>query len=232
MNLSGDVEPLFTSSNPNYVDTGDTEPETGQPIYELLEDYNYEYRTNYKDRHTKYLAGQIVLIKRLSNRWMLDTSFTLSSWKRYYKGEYVDPHNIWHFDEGVNANMNSRWQFKSSGLYQFPFGINISWVFRAREGYVLQAYAKAPRPGLGNSTFYSGLRGDDRLPNFYELDFRVEKVFQVSDTARVIIAIDAFNALNNNHTLAQEELIVDPGFGQTLKVLNPRVFRVGVRYDF
>jgi len=232
MKLDGTLEPLFTSGSPNYIDTGNVEPETGQPIYELLEDYNYSFRTNYEKRHTRYLAAQIVLIKRLSNRWMLDTSFTLSSWDRYYEGEYTDPHNIWHYDEGVNSNMNSRWQFKSSGLYQFPFGINISWVFRAREGYVIQPYAKARRPGLGTSTFYKGKRGDDRLPTFYELDLRLEKVFQIGESSRVIVAVDAFNALNSNHTLRQETYIVDPMFGRTIKILNPRVFRIGVRYNF
>ena len=232
MQKDGTVEPLFSDSNPNYVDTGDVEEETGQIVWGLTDDFNYFYRTNYKKRHSKYLAAQVVLIKRLSNRWMMDTSFTLSSWKRYYEGEYSDPHNIWHFDEGVNSDMNSRWQFKSSGLYQLPFGINVSWVFRAREGYVLQFFAKARRPGLGTSTFYRGNRGGDRLPNFYELDFRLEKVFQVSDTARVIISADAFNALNNHHELNRDQLITSERFNTVNKILNPRVFRFGVRFDF
>ncbi|UCE43077.1 MAG: TonB-dependent receptor [Candidatus Aminicenantes bacterium] len=233
MTLDGTVEPLFSDANPNYVDTGDVEPETGQPIYELLEDYNYEYRTNYEKRHTKYFAGQLVLIKRLSNRWMLDASVTYSQWKRYYEGEYTDPHNIWHFDEGVDSNMNSRWQFKASGLYQFPFGINASFVFRAREGYVIQPYAKTYRPGLGNSTFYQDLRGDERLPNFYMLDFRLEKVFQIGESSRVVVSMDAFNALNNNHILDQETYLEDQdSFGKAIKILNPRVFRFGVRFDF
>jgi hypothetical protein len=215
------------------LDTGDDEEETGQIIYEIVDDYNYYYRTNYKKRHSKYLAAQVVLIKRLSNRWMTDTSFTLSSWKRYYEGEYTDPHNISHFDEAVNANMNSRWQFKSSGLYQLPFGgINIGWVFRARDGYVIQPYVKEERPGLGQSTFYKGKRGDDRMPSFYELDFRLEKVFHVLDNARVIISVDAFNALNNHHELNRDELITSDRFNTVNKILNPRVFRFGVRFDF
>ena len=232
MTIDGVVEPLFSDANPNYVDTGEVEPETGQPIYELLEDYNYEYRTNYNKRHTKYFAGQLVLIKRLSNRWMLDASLTYSTWKRYYEGEYTDPHNIWHFDEGVDSDMNSRWQFKCSGLYQFPYGINASFVFRAREGYVFRPYAKAYRPGLGTGTFYQDVRGDERLPNFFMLDFRLEKVFQIGESSRVVVSMDAFNALNNNHELDQEALLTDPDFGKTIKILNPRVFRFGVRFDF
>jgi hypothetical protein len=232
MLLDGTKEPLFSDSNPNYVDTGEVEPETGQKIWGIVDDYDYFYRTNYQKRHSKYLAGQVVLIKRLSNRWMLDASFTYSSWKRYYEGEYTDPHNIWHFEGGVNANMNSRWQFKTSGLYQFPFGINASWVFRAREGYVLQPYVKEQRPGLGNSTFYDGVRGDNRLPAFYELDLRLEKVFQIGERSRVILSADAFNALNSNHELNRDQLITSDRFDTVNKILNPRVFRFGIRFDF
>lgn len=234
MQFDGTIEPLFSDTNPNYYDTGETEPVTGEPIYGIYEDYDYALRTNYEKRHTKYFAGQLVLIKRLSNRWMLDASATYSSWKRYYEGEYTDPHNIWHFNEASDSNMNSRWQFKVSGLYQFPFGINASLVFRAREGYIYQPYVNERRPGLGSSTFYLGARGEYRLPNFYMLDFRLEKVFQIGESSRVVVSMDAFNALNNNHILDVETFITDVSSigDETIKILNPRVFRFGVRFDF
>lgn len=215
----------------NYYNAG-TEPVTGQTIWGRTRGYYYEYRTNYSNNHTTYIAGQLVLVKRLSNRWMLDASFTYSDWKLYYEGDYIDPHNIPYYDKGVNSWMNSTWQFKCSGLYQFPYGLNASWVFRAREGYILDNYVRVYRPGLGTQSFYKDKRGDNRLPAFYELDFRVEKVFQVRDFARVTVAADAFNALNNNHDLARTTLITSSLFGKTTKVLNPRVFRFGVRFDF
>jgi hypothetical protein len=215
----------------NYYTSG-TEPVTGQTIWGRTEGYYYDYRTNYPNRNAKYLAGQIVLIKRLSNKWMLDASFTYSDWKRYYEGDYTDPHNIPYYDKGVNAWMNSRWQLKVSGLYQFPFGINAGWVFRAREGYVLDHYVKEYRPGIGQASFYKDVRGENRLPTFYELDFRLEKVFMLTERYRVIISADAFNALNNNHELNQDELITSDRFGTVNKILNPRVFRFGVRFDF
>jgi hypothetical protein len=226
MMLDGTLE-----TTDNYYNSG-IEPNTGQTIWGRYEGFYYDYRTNYPNYNTKYIAGQIVLIKRLSNKWMLDASFTYADWKRYYEGDYTDPHNIWYYDKGVNAWMNSRWQFKVSGLYQFPFGINASWVFRAREGYVLDNYVTAYRPGYERQEFYDGLRGDNRLPAFYELDFRLEKVFQVGESSRVIISADAFNALNNHHELNRDQLITSQRFGTVNKILNPRVFRFGVRFDF
>jgi hypothetical protein len=215
----------------NYTNEG-TEPETGQTIWGSTDDYFYEWRTNYPNSYTRYLAGQLVLLKRLSNRWMLNASFTYSTWKYFYKGDYIDPHNVPYWEGGVNTDVNSRWQVKCSGMYQFPIGLNVAWVFRAREGYVLDNYATAYRANVGTGTFYKGLRGDNRLPTFYELDLRLEKVFQVSDFAKVTLAVDAFNVTNSNHELDRQELITSSSFGQTLKVLNPRVFRFGIRFDF
>ena len=215
----------------NYYNAG-TEPVTGQTIWGRTRGYYYDWRTNYPNRHTKYYAGQIVLIKRLSNRWMLDASFTYSSWKRHYGGDYSDPHNIPYYDGGVNSWMNSRWQFKVSGLYQFPFGLNASWVFRAREGYVLDHYVSEYRPGYSTQRFYTDVRGDNRLPNFYELDFRLEYVFRVFENARVVVSADAFNALNSAHELDQDQYIDSSRFGKVTKILNPRVFRFGIRFDF
>ncbi len=215
----------------NYYNAG-TEPTTGQIIWGRNEGFYYNKRTNYPSYHTKYIAAQIVLVKRLSSKWMLDASLTYSDWKRYYEGDYTDPHNILYYDKAVNSWMNSRWQFKVSGLYQFPLGINASWVFRAREGYVLENYVNEYRPGYSTQRFYDGLRGDDRLPAFYELDFRLEKVFQVGERSRVVLSVDAFNALNSNIELNRDQVITSDRFGTVNKILNPRVFRFGVRFDF
>jgi len=210
--------------------------------------YPYRYRTNYKKRYQRYLAGQLVLKKRLSNRWMLDGSFTLSSWTSHWEGEYIDPTYVPYYDGGVVAPesggsgvqgiyVNSRWQLKISGLYQMPFGVNVSGVFRAREGYVMPTYVDVYRPGIGWGELYGnpdggGKFGDQRLPTFWELDFRLEKVFQVSETSTVILGVDAFNITNSAHPLKKETKITASNFGQDLRILNPRVIRVGVRFTF
>lgn len=210
--------------------------------------YPYRYRTNFSKRYSRYIAGQIVLKKRLSKRWMLDSSFTYSSWTQHYEGEYIDPTYVPYYDGGVVAPqsggsgvrgiyVNARWQFKVSGLYQLPYGINFSEVFRAREGYVMPTYVRVYRPGIGWRSLYGnpnggGKFGDQRLPSFWELDLRAEKVFQVTETSTVTVSVDAFNITNSAHALKRQTKITASNFNQDLRILNPRVVRFGVRFNF
>jgi hypothetical protein len=246
----------------NYYLAGHDET-TGYDYYGRNELFPYWYITNHKKAFDRYLAGQLVITKRLSNRWMLNSSFTLSDWRRYFKGEFLGVfdydifaetmalgvNNEEYFEGGVAAVEssgsgiedlfpNSRWQFKLSGLYQLPYGFNVSGVFTAREGYVSPTHVLVQMPGIGQEEVYGspdggrGKYGDERLPAFYVLNLRVEKTFQVSDTSSVTVAADAFNILNSSTALKKENRITADNFGQDLRILNPRVFRLGIRFNF
>lgn len=221
----------------------DTEPITGREYYGRYQYFPYRYRTNYPNRYDRYLAGQIVLKKRLSNKWMLDASATYSDWTRHYEGDYVNPTNVPFYDGGVVAPqsggsgvrgiyVNSRWMVKISGLYQLPYGFNVAGVFTAREGYVMPTDVRVYRSGIGWGSVYRGQFGDDRLPSFWVLNLRAEKVFQISDTSSVIFSADAFNITNSAHVLKQQTRITSDKFEDTLRILNPRVLRFGIRFNF
>lgn len=235
----------------NYYAAG-TAPEVGYTYYGRYSRGPYRYLYSQDKAYQRYLAGQLVLKKRLSKGWMLDASFTYSDWKRFYEGEYwsesYGPNNEEYYEGGVVAPesggsgvtgifINSRWQAKISGLYQLPWGFNISGVFRAREGYVIPTNVLVSLPGIGSASIYGnpaggGKFGDQRLPAFWELDFRLEKVWQVSETSSVAFAVDAFNVTNNATALKQEPRITASNFQQDLRILNPRVIRFGIRFSF
>ena len=231
----------------NYYEAG-TGPETGATYYGRTARPVYDYRTNYDKRYDRYMAGQIVLKKRLSNKWMLDASFTYSDWKRFHKGEYlgsIGPNNGAFSDGGQvgpessgsgvrGIFVNARWQFKLSGLYQMPYGFNIAGVFRAREGYMNRPYERIALPGIGgtSSIYGPGKFGDSRLPSFWELDLRLEKVWNVTETSYVAFAVDAFNITNSAHVLKEESQLTATAYGNPLRILNPRVIRFGIRFNF
>jgi len=233
----------------NYYAVEETGPETGATYYGRTTRPPYRYRTNYDNRYQRYMAGQFVLKKRLSNKWMLDASFTYSDWKQFNKGEFlsssIGPNNSAYYDEGVVAPesggsgqtdifVNSRWQFKLSGLYQLPYGFNVAGVFRAREGYIIRTNELISLPGIPGATEIHGPGkfGDERLPSFWELDLRLEKVWNVTETSTVVFAIDAFNITNSAHVLKQEPRLTADSYGNPLRILNPRVVRFGIRFNF
>lgn len=234
------------TQNDYTVYTTYTFPITGEQrvLYRRPSRYG-NYRTYSDKAYQRYLAGQIVLSKRLSNRWMMNASFTYDDWKFFYNGEFDwgNVNNMVFYDGGVVAPqsggsgltgifVNSRWMAKLSGLYQLPYDINISGTFQVREGYVMPRYARVYVPGFGTTSLYSGKMGDNRLPAFWEMSLRLEKVFKVGETARVIVSADAFNVFNKAIALKKQNLLTASNYGQTVRILNPCVFRFGARYSF
>ncbi|MCX6562510.1 MAG: TonB-dependent receptor [Candidatus Aminicenantes bacterium] len=207
------------------------------------------YRTNQPDAYQRYMAFELVLKKRLSSKWMMDGSFTYMDWKTFTKGNTFNLNSYNYWEGGVVAPqsggsgitdvfVNSRWMAKLSGLYQFPYGINAAFTFLAREGYVTPTYVKQAIPNVGSAVNLYGEKGgggklgDHRLPNFFELNLRVEKVFNVMESATVTLSADAFNALNSNTSLSVIGYITSSQYNIVKRIINPRVFRFGVRFNF
>jgi hypothetical protein len=206
------------------------------------------YRTLDTKNYEQYIAAEIVLKKRLSKRWMMDGSFTWLDWTWNYNGIGFDPTNRNYSNGGVNAPqsggsgitdvyVNSRWMSKMSALYQFPYGINGSFTFVGRDGYVIPQFVQINRARVGwinldDQRTGTEKFGDFRLPAFFELNLRIEKVFNISETSTVTVAADAFNALNANTSLSKAGDLNATDYNQTKRIINPRVFRFGIRFNF
>ena len=208
----------------------------------------YQYHPDYWQ---DYKGLELILSKRLSNNWMVDASLTLQDWRRHYDSAaaYIDPTNHEPVDLLNNRPMayesrgsglgnvypNATWMFKFAGLYQLPYGFNISATFIARQGYIAPVHYSAQRPSNGwGSTIgvYIKPYGEERLPNFYILNARLEKVFDLQKYGKLYLSVDGFNLTNAAIALAKEFSASSSNFGKITQVTNPRVFRFGVRYEF
>ena len=154
----------------------------------------------------------------------------------YYNGGVVAPQSG---GSGISAVwVNARWMAKLAGLYQFPFGVSGSFTFQARDGYVTPPFVEVYQDNVdyinlnANAPGEIGKLGGRRLPNFYELSLRVEKTFNVSEKLRFTVSGDCFNVFNSATALEQLLNLESTSFGQTRRILNPRVFRFGVRAEF
>ncbi len=238
-------DPLVLESKDDWVVAGYI-PEIDKYYYTL----SYykpagRYRTNHDKYYTDYKAIQLILNKRLSNRWMLNASFTYDDWRQHWEDEYFDPTNKDFFDGGVVAPesggsgirgiyVNSRWMFKAAGLYQLPYDFNISFTLVAREGYVIPRYwyISDRGSGLGSVNVYYGKFGDTRLPTFWMLNLRLEKKWEIANLGRLYFSIDGFNITNNNMALKKEPRMNASNYMEVQRILNPTVFEFGIRFEF
>jgi hypothetical protein len=256
------ASPMPIPSSYPGVDLGDA---AGKNIYvwkNYVEDVYGWYCTNWpSDRYDQYYGLDIRWNKRLSNKWMLAGSVTLQDQKSHWGAEYpLDPTNQWAEDGkayaysigGASGKVNqpifSRWMMKAQALYQLPLGFNISAVFSAREGHIISKRINivdytAPNPASQSAEIRTEVFGTSRLPTFWNVDLRLEKVLKIQDTGRIYLMIDCFNVFNNNILNREREvypgtLYLDSGSfspaarsGEPNEVLNPRIFRFGVRFS-
>jgi hypothetical protein len=152
----------------------------------------------------------------------------------------------------MSMRVFSRWMFKAQGLYQLPYDFNVSFTFNARQGHMVDEYISvrddnAPNPYDTGHTMPMRERGKNRLPTFWNFNLRLEKILRVGDVGKVYLMIDAFNVFNSNILNRQRD--INPGTiylhntpptmenldirsGEANEVLNPRVFRFGLRFQF
>lgn len=213
--------------------------------------YDYEYWTlnqyrpsgdyifNIPDYHEDYKGLEIAAVKRLSHRWMMNASFTYQIHTSHYgKGGYIDPTNIKMLDGARWPWLNADWMAKLSFLYQLPWGFNVSLFANARQGFIVAQQIRVPTPeraavGLGpNMLLYVEKPGETRLPNFYNIDVSLTKDFRLGKYGKMTLSMDAFNVFNFDHTLSRYNQVNSPRHNEIETILNPRVIRFGVRYNF
>lgn len=244
------------------VDTGEAAGKTYYLRKAGVKSTSWDYVSNYgSDRYYSYYGMDIRFNKRLSNRWMLNGSFSLQKQTRHYGETLFNPTNLWTLEGNVyapsmgsssgkiNQYIYSNWMFKIQGLYQLPYDFNASFTFNARPGHINAQTIDINDPEWENSqntavNIYTEEFGSTRLPNFWNLSLRVEKVLRMGDTGKIYLMIDGFNILNNNVMNRRQNRFIgdyymDDGYFSRNKtyfepneVLNPRTIRFGVRFQF
>ena len=207
---------IDVGTNPDW--NGDTGEGGGQEYYYRNENYGYTpylWQTNRPDYRRDYYGLDVIFNKRLSNKWMLNASFTLQSQKTHYgdKG-YMNPNNVWATDKKpysayigaasgkINMWAFSRWLVKIAGLYQLPYDINFGFTFLAREGWIIRETLDITDNTIPNTRdrehedLHLSPFGSERLPTYGNLTIRLEKMFRLGDTGKIYLMADLFNVFN------------------------------------
>ncbi|UCH96379.1 MAG: TonB-dependent receptor [Candidatus Aminicenantes bacterium] len=237
---------IETGENWEYIGTT-TVGGTEVPTYQQVEIPVGTYYYNLDQAYDRYLGLQLVMTKKLSRGWMANLSFTLQDWKRFrFQEETLDMNNFDFFNQGTVAPattgsglrdvwVNSRWMVKFTGMYQLPWGLNLTAFFQAREGNP-QPLRRRVRVNQGAVYLYrAGFKaGDERLPTFWMLNLGLEKTLKVTDTITATLVLDWYNATNNQIQLKHNLAIgaEDPGEPEPTMWSNAGLFQFGVRVNF
>jgi len=233
----------------NWVMVGNTTVAGTQvPTWEQVDTGVGTYYYNKDKAYDTYIGLQFMLTKKLSNKWMANLSFTWQDWKRYrFEEEELDLNNFDFYNGGQMAEstsgsglsdifVNSKWMVKLTGMYQLPWDLNFTTFFQAREGNP-QPLRTTTSLNQGTVYLYEGgsKLGDRRLPTFWMLNLGLEKTFKIADTVTATLAIDWYNATNNQIELKHNLTVgseIDPGEPSPVMWTNAGLFQFGVRVNF
>jgi len=208
--------------------------------------------TNFaKDQYNRGFNGfELTARKRMANHWMMNSSVSYNSTVVHngFAGAAAnviaeDPTNRvvrdgFQYDYATagsglgNVYVNAKWLFKISGLYNLPYNVNVSAFYNARQGYPFEPFMLIARGnGAGNANVLLDNVGENRLPNFQNLDFHVERPVTFGRT-HFVPSLDVFNVTNNNTVQALQRQQNATTANNISAVVAPRVLRFGVRVNW
>ena len=203
---------------------------------------------------------ELTAAKRMANHWMLNSSFTYNSTPVTF-GDFPgaanqasgtagtipiseDPTNRAVREGGQydyltagsgigNVYVNAKWLFKASGMYQAPYAINLSAFYNARQGYPFEQGILTPSRLNGGGTVFVVLDpvGSERLPNYQNIDFRVDRPFKAANV-QFVPSLEVFNVMNSSTIQAIRGTQNAANANQIQAIVAPRVLRFGVRVSW
>jgi hypothetical protein len=208
---------------------------------------NFLY-TDLRDYYRTYKGFELTARKRMSHRWMMNGSFSWNDAPVFYASAaaYQDPTNIDKYNGGQyapqsttsgidNVFVNAKWIARVSAAYTLPlWDIGLAGFANARAGFPFLPYVQTPDRGngIGASSIYLEKWGDNRLPNFWSADFRLDKPFTFARRVRVMASMDIFNLFNGNTILSERRQQNSTNANTVSAILAPRVIRFGFRVTF
>jgi len=195
-------------------------------------------------RTTHYYGLDITLVKRFSTKFAFFFSLTAT----LAEGTTNPGNTVFENDDGVvgslynnpNTLINATGRVRFDRAYTSRLGITYSAPHDIKLGCIIKYYDGHPFSrklivdGFNQGPFYiqTHTRGSVRYEFNLNLDIRLEKTFRLGN-GKFRFILDGFNMLNSNLSTKENEW-TGPKFKDryATEILSPRVFRLGVAYDF
>jgi outer membrane receptor protein involved in Fe transport len=238
-NILGNIE-----MNPDYQPVAFRNPVTGEMITVYSRppsSERYSLLTNPEGLYRRYDGFEVYLNRRFLNQLALSASFVYSKTQgntpdlpeRYnssYNEILNDPNSLINFSGHLVNDPAFAWKF--SGIYDFPYGLNLGFFFRHQSGDTW-----APLVDLRDTVNPPGVvifglpRGSYRLPSQNILDLRIEKQLAMLG-GQFRLTVDIFNVMNAAYVTSVNPHWGNDSYGQPTTFVDPREILLGLRYTF
>jgi hypothetical protein len=183
--------------------------------------------------NTKYHGWQITARKRLSHRWMTQSSFVWNDLRDYGSTSFSHLNEAFQF--GVNR-APERYVIKLTGMLQLPWGLNLSTNTQIQEGAARILVFRLPfsvrqnvENGPANVTpvdLQVEASGTSHLPTLKLVDLALDKSFSLRGGRRIRLSLTAFNIFNVNTIRGYSSDRLDLSTSARVSsIVQPRVLR-------
>jgi hypothetical protein len=196
--------------------------------------------TNPADNKADFNTLELAINRRFQDRWMLLTSFGYTWLNQVHNASTTvsagnsqtysyRPSDLMFGDNGYETS--TLWNYKIIGRYTMPFDVGFSGSWKVQSGGNWGRSISVPFPGDGTRTVRVEPVTANRGETVQILDIRFDKTFRFGRFGRVTGMIDAFN-LTNAGTVTTFRNATGATYKEVTALLDPRILRFGIRFDF
>jgi hypothetical protein len=206
---------------------------------------------NTDNNNAAFHTMEVALNRRFSGKWMLLTSFgytwstmlhDTTGYGRFASSpagttppNYLPARRLFGDENGYETS--TIWNYKVIGRYLLPYGLGLSGSWKVQSGQQYGRTISVTFPGDGARTVRVEPVTTNRYPTVAILDFRLDKSFTFGRAGKLTGMVDIFNATNSGTVTSFRTTTAGAAGFSTLYrevtgILDPRIVRFGVRYDF
>jgi hypothetical protein len=190
-----------------------------------------------------YHTMEFAVNRRFRGGWMLLTSFEYTWLEQFFgTGSSTSALGSAGNTKSYSFNPNLRrfgresatiWNYKLIGRYTLPWDIGVSGSYKLQSGREWGRSLSVAFPVAGTTTVRVDPVDANRAPNVGIFDIRLDKSIKLPGSygGRLTAMIDIFN-VTNEATVTAFRTATAANFKEVTALLDPRIVRFGVRYEF
>lgn len=187
------------------------------------------------DGKSDYKALYLTLMKRYSQGWGLNVTYTLSKAMTDTMNEMERPA---HYDDPENlrmwgpTNFDRRHQVTVLGRFGLPYGFHMTGIMRYRSPDPWTPMHRTDQNLDSLRDYVDEYRNSQRGFNSFQIDTRVSKILNVREAMRASLFLEVFNVTNRANFGRPHAVYPHDNFGHPTTAGAPRQIQMGVRLDF